>query len=70
MVLRGVLLLAFPDTFMSIANHTIGAETLWRILFGGVTIVGLYLTYFGWIARQKGTAAQAPGSIPDLHRAA
>ena len=34
MVLRGVLLLAFPDTFMSIANHTIGAETLWRIVFG------------------------------------
>ena len=27
MVLRGVLLLAFPDTFISIANHTVGAET-------------------------------------------
>jgi hypothetical protein len=70
MVLRGVLLLAFPDTFMSIANHTIGAETFWRIIFGGVTIVGLYLTYVGWIAPQKGSAAQAPGSIPDLPRAA
>ena len=34
MVLRGVLLLAFPDIFMSIANHTIGAETIWRIVFG------------------------------------
>ena len=70
MVLRGVLLLAFPDTFMSIANQTIGAETLWRIVFAGFTLVGLYLTYVGWIARHKGSVAQAPGSIPDLPRAA
>jgi len=70
MVLRGILLLAFPDTFMSMANHTIGAETVWRIIFGGVTLVGLYLTYVGWIAGQKGSVAQARGSIPDLPRAA
>ena len=70
MVLRGVLLLAFPDTFMSIANQTIGAETLWRIVFAGFTLVGLYLTYVGWIARHKGSVTQAPGSIPDLPRAA
>ena len=70
MVLRGILLLAFPDIFMSIANHTIGAETLWRIMFGGFTLVGLYLTYVGWIARQKSPVPQAPGSIPDLPRAA
>ena len=70
MVLRGVLLLAFPDTFISIANHTVGAENVWRIVFGGVTLVGLYLTYIGWIARPKGSVARAPGSIPDLPRAA
>lgn len=70
MVLRGVLLLAFPDTFMSIANQTIGAETLWRIVFAVFTLVGLYLTYVGWFARHKGSVAQAPGSIPDLPRAA
>ena len=70
MVLRGVLLLAFPDTFMSIANQTIGAETLWRMVFAGFTLVGLYLTYIGWIARPKGSVARAPGSTPDLPRAA
>ena len=70
MVLRGVLLLGFPDTFISIANHTVGAENVWRIVFGGVTLVGLYLTYIGWIARPKGSVARAPGSIPDLPRAA
>ena len=70
MVLRGVLLLAFPDTFMSITNQTIGAETLWRIVFAGFTLVGLYLTYVGWFSRHKGSVAQAPGWIPDLPRAA
>jgi hypothetical protein len=70
MVLRGVVLLAFPNVFMSIANDVIGAETIWRIAFGGLTLVGLYLTYVGWIARPKGFVAQAPGSTPDLPRAA
>lgn len=70
MVVRGVVLLAFPDAFMSIANDAIGAETLWRIKFGGIALVGLYLTYVGWIARPKGSVAQAPSSIPDLPRAA
>ena len=70
MVLRGVLLLAFPDTVISIANHTVGAENVSRIVFGGVTLVGLYLTYIGWIARPKGSVARAPGSLPDLPRAA
>ena len=60
----------FTDTFMSIANHTIGAETLWRIVFAGFTLVGRYLTYVGWFSRHKGSVAQAPGSIPDLPRAA
>jgi hypothetical protein len=70
MVLRGVLLLAFPDAFMSIANHAIGAEPLWRTIFGGVTLVGLYLTYVGWIEHRKDSATQAPGSFPNLPRAA
>jgi hypothetical protein len=70
MVLRGVLLLAFPDTFMAIANHTIGAEALWRVVFSGFALVGLYLTYIGWFARPKGPVVQVPGSMPDLPRAA
>ena len=70
MVVRGVLLLAFPDTFMSIANHTIGAENLWRVIFGGITLVGLYLTYVGWISRQTDPVTQPNGSIPELPSAA
>jgi hypothetical protein len=70
MVLRGIVLLAFPDWFMSIAEHAIGAETLWRIAFGGFTVVGLYLTYVGWIARHDDSVARTPRSTPDLPRAA
>lgn len=70
MVVRGVLLMAFPDTFMSIANRTIDAETLWRIVFGVFVLVGLYLTYVGWFTRPRSSVSQAPGSIPDLPRAA
>jgi hypothetical protein len=55
---------------MSIANHTIGAENLWRIIFGGITLIGLYLTYVGWISRQKGPVTEPAGSIPDLPQAA
>ncbi len=70
MVARGVLLMAFPDTFMSIANQTIGAEALWRIVFGVFVLIGLYLTYVGWFASPNGSVTQAPDSVPDLPRAA
>jgi hypothetical protein len=70
MVVRGILLMAFPDTFMSIANRTIDAQTLWRIAFGVFVLVGLYLTYVGWIARPNESVTHAPSSIPDLPSAA
>lgn len=69
-VVRDILLLAFPDTFMSIANHTIGAENPWRVVFGGITLVGLYLTYVGWISRRKDPVTQPSGSTPELPSAA
>ena len=70
MVLRGVLLLAFPDIFMSVANHTVGAETIWRIVFAGFALAGLYLTWVGWVPRRMGLVSHAPRSTPDLSQAA
>lgn len=70
MVVRGVLLMAFPDTFMSIANRTIDAEALWRIVFGAFVVVGLYLTYVGWFTGPRSSVSQYSGSVPDLPRAA
>ncbi|GAS93625.1 uncharacterized protein RMCC_0591 [Mycolicibacterium canariasense] len=52
MVVRGILLLAFPAVFATIAEHTIGAETLWRIVFVLVGVLGLYLALIGWMPQR------------------
>lgn len=46
--LRGLLLLAFPKAFVSVANTMIGAQALWVTLCIAAALVGLYLTYLGW----------------------
>lgn len=70
MVVRGILLMAFPDFFMSIADRTIGAEGVWRTVFAVLVLVGLYLTYTGWIVRAKPSVSPGESPAPDLPRAA
>lgn len=48
MVVRGVLLLAFPAALMSAANAVIGTGAVWRITYLVLALVGLYLTVIGW----------------------
>ncbi|MBY0286242.1 MAG: hypothetical protein K2X52_03730 [Mycobacteriaceae bacterium] len=48
LVARGVFLLAFPDTFASVANRVIGAAVVWQVAYLVSAAVGLYLTYVGW----------------------
>lgn len=48
MVLRGVLLLAFPAALMSAANAVIGTGAVWRVAYLGLALMGLYLTVVGW----------------------
>ncbi len=48
LVLRGVLLMAFPAAFMAAANAVIGAGLVWRIGYAALALVGLYLTWVGW----------------------
>jgi glucose uptake protein GlcU len=48
MVLRGVLLLAFPATFESMANSVVNMGALWRGVCIVLAAIGLYLTYVGW----------------------
>ncbi len=69
-VLRGVLLLAFPQTFVSIANSMTGTEAWWRVLCIAFALVGLYLTYVGWIPATTRPRSQAPRSDQDFPRAA
>jgi hypothetical protein len=45
--LKGLFLLAFPHTYLSMANSAIGAGALWRTVEICVAVAGLYLTYYG-----------------------
>jgi len=58
--LRGVVLLAFPEAFMTAANAVIGANLAWRIGYVALALIGLYLTYVGW--RPAPERATAPVS--------
>ncbi|HTZ16595.1 MAG TPA: hypothetical protein VMC78_23770 [Mycobacterium sp.] len=68
--LRGVLLLAFPKAFISMANSVIGMGDLWRAICIGFTLIGLYLTYVGWMPASERSVPQAASGTPDLPRAA
>ena len=54
LTIRGVLVLAIPDIYdsagKSLEQNDIPAV---RAIFIGLALVGLYLTYVGWIAKPK-----------------
>jgi hypothetical protein len=70
LALRGLFLLAFPQTFISTANSVIGAGALWRTVCICFAAIGLYLTYVGWMPAPSRPTSQAAGSTGDLPRAA
>ncbi|ORB75017.1 hypothetical protein [Mycobacterium scrofulaceum] len=69
-VLRGLLLVAFPRFFASLANDMIGAQAWWIALCVVFAVVGLYLTYVGWAPAPNRPTSQAAAANPDLPRAA
>ena len=68
--LKGLFLLAFPQTYVSAANSAVDAVTWWRSGFLVMALVGLYLTFVGWAPAQSGPATQADRSTANLPRAA
>ena len=59
MVLRGVLLLAFPAALMSAANAVIGTGAVWRIAYLALAVLGLYLTVVGWRPASQRTESRS-----------
>jgi hypothetical protein len=54
LAIRGVLVLAIPNVCNSAGNALEqSAIPLVRAIFAGLALVGLYLTYVGWIAKPK-----------------
>jgi hypothetical protein len=68
--LRGLLLLAFPKVFVSVANSMIGAQAWWVALCIAFALVGLYLTYVGWAPASSRPTPQAARTAQDLPSAA
>jgi hypothetical protein len=55
LAIRGVLILAIPDVYDSAGSALEqNAIPLVRVIFAGLALVGLYLSYVGWIARPAG----------------
>jgi len=67
---RGLLLLAFPTAFISMANSVIGLGALWIVMCNGFASIGLYLTLVGWLPLSSRSAWQSGGTVLDLPRAA
>ncbi len=70
LVLRGLVVLAFPKAFMFIANSVLDASALWQAVCVCFALIGLYLTYVGWRPAPRQPIPRAAGSTPDLPRAA
>jgi hypothetical protein len=55
LAIRGILILAIPDVYDSAGSALEqNAIPLVRIIFAGLALVGLYLSYVGWIAKPEG----------------
>jgi hypothetical protein len=68
--LKGFFLMAFPTTYLSFASTALDAAASWRAGFILMAMVGLYLTFIGWIPAPIKAAAQPASSAPDVPRAA
>ena len=68
--LRGLLLLAFPKAFISMANSVIGMGAVWQTVCIGFALIGLYLAYVGWMPPSDRSPKQAADATTDLPRAA
>jgi len=55
LALRGLVLMAAPQLIERGAAASMGAVTLVRIFFGALVLIGLYLSYVGWIAHEEGS---------------
>lgn len=68
--LKGLFLMAFPRTYVSVADSALDATSWWWTGFVIMGLIGLYLTYVGWVPAPTRSTAQATGSAQDLPRAA
>jgi hypothetical protein len=55
LAIRGIFILAIPDVYDSAGKSLEqNALPLVRAIFAGLALIGLYLTYVGWVAKPAG----------------
>jgi hypothetical protein len=70
-VIKGLFLVAFPHTYLSMVNSAIDAMGWWRSAAVVGVLIGLYLTYVGWMpARGRPATHEAASQPKDLPHAA
>lgn len=70
-VIKGLFLVAFPHTYLSMVNSAIDPMGWWRGAAVVEVLIGLYLTYVGWMPTRSRQASREAALQPkDLPHAA
>ncbi|MFQ2875505.1 hypothetical protein ACLILY_09180 [Mycobacterium sp. MS3] len=69
-VLKGFLLMVLPQSYMSFAYSAIDAPAWWRVAFAAMALMGLYLTFVGWMPEAGRPAARPAVTPPPVRHAA
>jgi hypothetical protein len=70
-VFKGIGLMVFPQVYLPMGHTVLNATPWWQIVSVFVALVGLYLTYVGWVpARSHTTSHQSVRPAPDVPHAA
>lgn len=65
--LKGLVLLAFPEPYISAGQSAIVSGGWWRVVMAVTALAGLYLTYVGWApirSAPTATSANPPTELP------
>lgn len=68
--IKGLFLLAFPATIMSVPVAAMGAVNWWRAVYVAFALLGLYLTFVGWSRPPRRSVPEAAQPTRDLPHAA
>ena len=70
MVVRGVILIAFPAAFASMANRMIGWHAALTAVYVVMAVIGVYLTCIGYAARRRDDKGNVGAVAKHLRHAA
>lgn len=69
-LVKGLFLVAFPATILSLPTATMGTINAFRVVYVAFALLGLYLTYVGWAPAPRRSPPQQASASRDLPHAA